>query len=207
MRSVNGSTMLTDTFKTRRPASRQGLGRRATRDGGGGNDRGRWPLQRRAGRVRRPHKITGRGGRHCGDHELHQHLQSRRHDRGRAAGPQCAQKGPRPASPGSRPRWRRAPRWSPSTSVQGRADRRTSRRSASISSATAARPASATRARCRSRSPRRSSEHDLVACSVLSGNRNFEGRIHADIKANYLASPPLVVAYAIRRDGRHRPDA
>jgi aconitate hydratase len=40
-------------------------------------------------------------------------------------------------------------------------------------------------------------ETDLVACSVLSGNRNFEGRISADIKANYLASPPLVVAYAI----------
>ncbi len=39
--------------------------------------------------------------------------------------------------------------------------------------------------------------NDLVACSVLSGNRNFEGRIHADIKMNYLASPPLVVAYAI----------
>ncbi|MCF6262428.1 MAG: aconitate hydratase AcnA [Xanthomonadales bacterium] len=40
-------------------------------------------------------------------------------------------------------------------------------------------------------------ENDLVACSVLSGNRNFEGRIHADIQMNYLASPPLVVAYAI----------
>ncbi|MDX1681817.1 MAG: aconitate hydratase, partial [Phycisphaeraceae bacterium] len=40
-------------------------------------------------------------------------------------------------------------------------------------------------------------EHDLVATSVLSGNRNFEGRIGPDIKANYLASPPLVVAYAI----------
>ena len=40
-------------------------------------------------------------------------------------------------------------------------------------------------------------EHDLVACSVLSGNRNFEGRIGPDVKANYLASPPLVVAYAI----------
>lgn len=39
--------------------------------------------------------------------------------------------------------------------------------------------------------------NDLVATSVLSGNRNFEGRIHADIKANFLASPPLVVAYAI----------
>ena len=38
---------------------------------------------------------------------------------------------------------------------------------------------------------------DLVAVSVLSGNRNFEGRISQDVKANYLASPPLVVAYAI----------
>jgi len=40
-------------------------------------------------------------------------------------------------------------------------------------------------------------EKDLVACAVLSGNRNFEGRIHANVKMNYLASPPLVVAYAI----------
>jgi aconitate hydratase len=40
-------------------------------------------------------------------------------------------------------------------------------------------------------------ENDLVCCSVLSGNRNFEGRISQDIKANFLASPPLVVAYAI----------
>ena len=38
---------------------------------------------------------------------------------------------------------------------------------------------------------------DLVACSVLSGNRNFEGRINPFVKANYLASPPLVVAYAL----------
>ena len=38
---------------------------------------------------------------------------------------------------------------------------------------------------------------DLTVCAVLSGNRNFEGRIHAQIKTNYLASPPLVVAYAI----------
>jgi len=38
---------------------------------------------------------------------------------------------------------------------------------------------------------------DLVACSVLSGNRNFEGRVNQDVKANYLASPPLVVAYAL----------
>ena len=40
-------------------------------------------------------------------------------------------------------------------------------------------------------------ERDLVAVAVLSGNRNFEGRINADVRANYLASPPLVVAYAL----------
>ena len=39
--------------------------------------------------------------------------------------------------------------------------------------------------------------NELVVCSVLSGNRNFEGRINQDVKANYLASPPLVVAYAL----------
>jgi len=40
-------------------------------------------------------------------------------------------------------------------------------------------------------------DNDLVAAAVLSGNRNFEGRVNADVRANYLASPPLVVAYGI----------
>ena len=40
-------------------------------------------------------------------------------------------------------------------------------------------------------------EKKLTVCSVLSGNRNFEGRIHQEIKANYLASPPLVVVFAL----------
>ena len=40
-------------------------------------------------------------------------------------------------------------------------------------------------------------ENELVVASVLSGNRNFEGRVHPEVKANYLASPPLVVAYAL----------
>lgn len=44
------------------------------------------------------------------------------------------------------------------------------------------------------------SEGDLVATAVLSGNRNFEGRISPDVRANYLASPPLVVAYALAGD-------
>ncbi|MEI4470178.1 aconitate hydratase AcnA [Frigidibacter sp. MR17.24] len=43
-------------------------------------------------------------------------------------------------------------------------------------------------------------DNDLVATAVLSGNRNFEGRISPDVRANYLASPPLVVAYAIAGD-------
>ena len=56
-------------------------------------------------------------------------------------------------------------------------------------------------------------EHDLAVVSVLSGNRNFEGRINPDVKMNYLASPPLVVAYALagtmdidldHRAARHR---
>ena len=40
-------------------------------------------------------------------------------------------------------------------------------------------------------------EHDLIAASVLSGNRNFEARVHQSIKANFLMSPPLVVAFAL----------
>jgi aconitate hydratase len=46
-------------------------------------------------------------------------------------------------------------------------------------------------------------EHDLVVSSVLSGNRNFEGRVSPDCRANYLASPPLVVAYALMGNVRN----
>ena len=64
-------------------------------------------------------------------------------------------------------------------------------------SATAARPASATRVRCPPAISEAIQNNDLVAVAVLSGNRNFEGRINPDVRANYLASPPLVVAYAL----------
>ena len=40
-------------------------------------------------------------------------------------------------------------------------------------------------------------EHDVIGASVLSGNRNFEARVHQSIKANFLMSPPLVVAFAL----------
>ena len=46
-------------------------------------------------------------------------------------------------------------------------------------------------------------DYDLIGTSVLSGNRNFEGRISPDVRANYLASPPLVVAYALVGDMNH----
>ena len=79
----------------------------------------------------------------------------------------------------------------------GGPDRSRWRRSASTSSATAARRASATPGRCPRRSPNVVNAEDLAVVSVLSGNRNFEGRINPDVKMNYLASPPLVVAYAL----------
>ncbi len=49
-------------------------------------------------------------------------------------------------------------------------------------------------------------DNGIVAAAVLSGNRNFEGRVSPDVQANYLASPPLVVAHATRRHGRDRSD-
>ena len=108
----------------------------------------------------------------------------------------AVERGPELASRGSRPPSRRGPKWS-WTTTRRPASCRTWRSSASTSSATAAPPASATPARCPRRSPPRCRRHDLAVVSVLSGNRNFEGRINPDVKMNYLASPPLVVAYAI----------
>ena len=61
----------------------------------------------------------------------------------------------------------------------------------------AARPASATPGRSTSRSRPAIEANDLVVAAVLSGNRNFEGRIHPLARASYLASPPLVVAFAL----------
>ena len=79
-----------------------------------------------------------------------------------------------------------------------RAPAPTSRPWASAWSATAAPPASATAGPLPPEAgARRSPTGKLVAAAVLSGNRNFEGRINPDVKANYLASPPLVVAYAL----------
>ena len=73
----------------------------------------------------------------------------------------------------------------------------TSTSSASTSSGTAARPASATPGPLPEEISDAVNESDLAVVAVLSGNRNFEGRINPDVKMNYLASPPLVVAYAL----------
>ena len=82
-------------------------------------------------------------------------------------------------------------------SRKGRACRSISTSSASISSASAARPASAIPGRLPAPISKTINDNGLVAAAVLSGNRNFEGRVSPDVQANYLASPPLVVAYAL----------
>ena len=67
----------------------------------------------------------------------------------------------------------------------------------STSSPMDAPPVSATQVHFRGKLRKLSPAVDLVAAAVLSGNRNFEGRVHPLVKANFLASPPLVVAYAL----------
>ncbi len=69
--------------------------------------------------------------------------------------------------------------------------------SASTWSATVAPPASATPGRCKPEISAGIKAGDIIGCSVLSGNRNFDGRVHPEVKMNFLASPPLVVAYAL----------
>ena len=139
------------------------------------------------------------GGRRRGDrrdHELHEHLEPVGHARRRPARPQRRRARPAAQAVGQDlPRARlegghRLPR-------PRRADRAARGSSASTSWATAARPASATPGPCRTRSRQAIEAEDLTVCSVLSGNRNFEGRIHPEVKMNYLASPPLCVAYAL----------
>ena len=165
-----------------------------------------WPSRGRAARALRGRRAQCRRRRarhrpwrrrHRRDHLVHQHLQPLGAGRRRPRRPQGARAGARfqalgqdlarAGHPGrhrlSRPR---------------RALARTSTRSASTWSAMAAPPASAIRGRCPRRSAPSIHKNDLVAASVLSGNRNFEGRVSPDVRANYLASPPLVVAYALK---------
>ena len=129
-------------------------------------------------------------------HLLHQHLQPLGADRGRARRPQGAGQGACSPSPGSRPRSPRARRSSrtisPRPGLQDDLD------------ALGFNLVGFGCTTCIGNSgplPEVISDAinagDLVAAAVLSGNRNFEGRVNPDVKANYLASPPLVVAYAL----------
>ena len=178
-------------------------------DNGGGEP----PAPSRAttiARRRRPRRAAARGGdvatapsgprprrrRDRRDHELHEHLEPVGDARRRAARQEGGRARPRAPAVGQDlaraglqgghrvPRARRPDRAAVAARLRPRR-------------ATAAPPASATRGRCRRRSRRRSRSATWWSRSVLSGNRNFEGRIHPEVKMNYLASPPLCVAYAL----------
>ena len=161
-----------------------------------------------------PSTIDARLGRDRRDHELHQHVEPVGHARRRPAGQEGRRARALRPSPGSRRASRPGSKVVTDYLKRGRARRRTSSSSGSTWSATAARPASATPARCPPAISKAIHDDDLVAAAVLSGNRNFEGRINPEVRANYLASPPLVVAYALagtmdidlaERAARHRP--
>ncbi len=129
------------------------------------------------------------------DHELHEHLEPGRHGRRRTA---RAQRGARGLQRKPWVKTSLAPGSKVVTDYLTAATCSTiSRRSASTSSATAARPASATPVRCPTEIAEGRQQNEVVGCAVLSGNRNFEGRIHPLVRMNFLASPPLVVAYAL----------
>ena len=130
------------------------------------------------------------------DHLVHQHLESERDDRRRPARPQGGGQGPHGEAVGE-----------DLAGARLAGGRRISRE---VRAAEGSRRARLQPGRLRlhhlhrqfrpaagGNFRRRSTSNDLVAAAVLSGNRNFEGRVNADVRANYLASPPLVVAYAI----------
>ena len=162
---------------------------------GGGIGR---PEQEDPGQAGRRHRVRARpwrGDDRC-DHLLHQHLQPQRDDRRRPGGQEggrsrvvaqaVGEDHARARVEGGDRLLRRPRAWTSTWT-----------RSASIWSVTAAPPASANSGPLIPEVSAAVQASDLAVVSVLSGNRNFEGRINPDIKMNYLASPPLVVAYAI----------
>ena len=155
--------------------------------------------QDRDGRGRGLHDPRRVGGDR-GDHLLHQHLEPLRDDRRRSGGAQGAGAGAEPQAVGEDLAGAGQPGGEPSTWR-----RRTCRRTSTRSGFNLAGYGCTT---CIGNSgplgdpaiSKAIADNDLVATAVLSGNRNFEGRISPDVRANYLASPPLVVAYAIAGD-------
>ena len=177
-------------------------GRRRSAAGGGGDRR-----------RRRDDAARARLGRDRRDHELHEHLESERDDRRRA----CREEGRR-----ARPDAQAVGEDQPRARIEGRDRLSEEGRLDSLSRSARLQPRRLRlhdlhrQQRSAARRDRRGDrERGLVVASVLSGNRNFEGRIQQDVRANYLASPPLVVAYALAgidehrshdRAARHRPD-
>ena len=165
---------------------------------------GRRPTWRARPRSRRTASTTEIGARRGGDrrhHELHQHLEPVGDARRRPAGQKAVERGLsvpplREDQPG--PRLEGGDRVPDAVGPACR----TSRRSASTWSATAAPPASATAARCPTRSRKAVNDGKLVAAAVLSGNRNFEGRINPRREGQL---PGLAAAGGGLRAGRHAP--
>ena len=166
-------------------------------------DRGRRrPADPRRGRRA---AVRARIGGDRGHHVVHEHVQPDGDGRRRPAGPQRGRARASTSRPRSRPRSRRARRPSPATSRRPTSCGR-SRRSASRSPATAARPASATRGPLAEPVATAIESDELIVAAVLSGNRNFEGRIHPLVRA---VVPRLAAAgRRVRpgRPGRRRPD-
>ena len=130
------------------------------------------------------------------DHVVHQHFQSVGHARRRAWWRRRRSRRDCGRSRGSRPVSRRARRWSPTTCDEAGLDTYLDQ----LNFNTVGYGCTTCIGNSGPLPPpivEVIQEHDLVAVSVLSGNRNFEGRISPDVRANYLASPPLVVAYAL----------
>ena len=139
------------------------------------------------------------------DHVLHQHLQPRRDAGGRTAGEEGGRAGPARSQPLVKTSL--APGSRVVTDYLTRpACSRTWSNWASTSSPTAARRASATPGRWTPESRKRSSSNDLISAAVLSGNRNFEARVHQSIKANFLMSPAAGGGVCAGRTVLNRPD-
>ena len=130
------------------------------------------------------------------DHLVHQHVEPERDDRRRPAREEGGRGRPHGRSRTSRPRSRRARASSPSTSPRP-ACCPTSTSSASALAAYGCTTCIGNSGDLTPEINEAITKNDLVCAAVLSGNRNFEARIHPNLKANFLASPPLVVAYAI----------
>ncbi len=136
------------------------------------------------------------------DHQLHQHLEPERHARPPGCSRKRRSRRASRSSRGSRPASRRAARWSATITRRPGCRQYLDQVGFNLvgygcttcigNSGPLPDPVSEA-----------IDEGDLAVCAVLSGNRNFEGRIHAQVRANYLASPPLVVAYALAGSIRH----